>query len=49
MTYATDAFRNVVLLGTFHVSSIAIDFAILALYGVITTALSIMLFKSRLE
>ncbi len=49
MTYATDALRNVVLLGSFPLSSIAIDFAILALSGVITTALSIMLFKSRLE
>ena len=49
MTYATDGLRNVILLGSFPTNSIIIDFSALIISAIITTVLSLMAFKNKIE
>lgn len=49
MTYAIKGFRYVVLQGFYPFSSMVVDVTVLAVLGVITTALSILLFKSTID
>ncbi len=49
MTYALNGFRFVVLQGIYPFASAALDVTVLAIFGIITTALSILLFKSTID
>lgn len=49
MTYAIRGFRYVVLQGFYPFSSMVVDVTVLAVLGIITTAVSILLFKSTIE
>ena len=49
MTYAIKGFRYIVLQGFYPLSSIMVDVGVLAALGIITTVVSILLFKSTID
>ena len=49
MTYAVDGFRWVVQIGTYPIANIITDFSVLIAFAIITTLLSIVLFKSTID
>ncbi len=49
MTYALDGFRRVILLGSYPIANIAVDFGVLIATAIVLTALSIFLFKSTID
>lgn len=49
ITYATDAFRWVILQGTFPIANIISDMSVLLIFAVITTIISIELFKDTID
>ena len=49
MTYGVDGFRWVVLQGVYPLSNIITDVSVLVFFALVTTVLSIWLFKSTIE
>ena len=49
MTYALNGFRYVVLQGVYPLMSAFTDISVLVLFGIVTTAISILLFKSTID
>ena len=49
LTYATDAFRWVILQGTFPLPSMVTDISVLVIFAAVSTYLSIRLFKSTID
>ncbi len=49
MTYALNGFRFVVLEGVYPLASIVTDVSVLAIFAIVTTAISIRMFKSTID